>query len=178
MGRSQIPLFPLAVALSLFFFFFFSVRAEEQLLCSKTPFPELCAKTLTEPVTTGADLKGKASAAVQAAAASGAATSAYLAARLAGHVDDPLLHQCLSDCADEYVDAVEELEDAAAVVAGGGYADVAARLSAAAADADTCRGACGKAIGGVEAAALVERNEEFARLTANALAVVNLLPSV
>ncbi|CAA6662017.1 unnamed protein product [Spirodela intermedia] len=118
----------------------FSSVAQKGYAARQAPFVELCIRTLTSDAGAGkADLRGLAGTAVKAAAKSGANTSEYIAGLLNGQVEDPSLQQCLSDCSDSYVDAVEQLEDSVAALDSGGFADAKTWVAVAVVDTETCR---------------------------------------
>ncbi|RWW73697.1 hypothetical protein BHE74_00018415 [Ensete ventricosum] len=111
--------------------------------CGRTSFPDLCIESLSQkPESQSTDEHGLAELAIRVAAEAATAASTYVSKVLEGSVNDSSWHQCLDDCSECYVDAVEQLDDCTGAMEDKGYANVNKWVSAAIAAAQTCAEAC------------------------------------
>ncbi|KAK1308189.1 hypothetical protein QJS10_CPA09g00012 [Acorus calamus] len=87
--------------------------------------------------------------------------------------NDSYINQCLSDCLNEYSDAVNNLRQSSTALEEQSYMDANEFVSAAMTDSDTCEDAFGEKPG--YESPLTERNDYFAKLCSNSLAIAKLL---
>ncbi|RWV93510.1 hypothetical protein GW17_00044036 [Ensete ventricosum] len=132
--------------------------------CGRTSFPDLCIESLSQkPESQSTDEHGLAELAIRVAAEAATAASTYVSKVLEGSVNDSSWHQCLDDCSECYVDAVEQLDDCTGAMEDKGYANVNKWVSAAIAAAQTCAEAC-RDVALPDKATLTEMNTEFTNL--------------
>ncbi|CAL9761414.1 unnamed protein product [Musa acuminata subsp. burmannicoides] len=157
-------LLPLCLVLAIASFTGSTTASVIQEACGRTSFPDLCVESLSQkPESQSTDEHGLAELAIRVAAESATAASTYVSKGLEGAVNDSSLHQCLDDCSESYVDAVEQLDDSTGAMEDKGYANVNKWVSAAIADAQTCSEAC-RDVALPDKATLTEMNTEFTNL--------------
>ena len=144
--------------------------------CNQTSYSDVCMATLlisnfTMTTTNNATVHDLAVISINATVAYAADTSAVIAAILNGSADH-FSEQCLSDCLEQYGDAVDELQESMAALGSCDYETVNAKVSAAMTNSDTCEG--GFQDEGVSSP-FTERNELFFKLCSNTLAIVKLV---
>ncbi|KAK7265496.1 hypothetical protein RJT34_33116 [Clitoria ternatea] len=86
--------------------------------------------------------------------------------------------RCLSDCADEYSEAIENLQDSAKALGNGEYEEVDTLVSAAMSDAETCEDGFKDLLSDDDNDStfpLTDHNRYFSELCSNALAITKLL---
>ncbi|KAH7683661.1 Pectinesterase protein [Dioscorea alata] len=154
---------------------------EEDLIsktCNQTSYSDVCMATfLISNYTTSSSssshnttIHDLAFISINATASYAANTSAIIAAILNGSTD--FSDQCLSDCLEQYGDAVDELQESMVALESCDYETVNVKVSAAMTNSGTCEG--GFQDEGVSSP-LTERNELFFKLCSNSLAIVKLL---
>ncbi|KAF8369354.1 hypothetical protein HHK36_032638 [Tetracentron sinense] len=89
---------------------------------------------------------------------------------------DPYVQQCLNDCSENYLDAIEQIDDSLAALDSKGYNDVNTWVTAAMSDAESCEQ--GFKDGASHVSVLHDKNAIFGQLCSNALAITNLLAGV
>lgn len=146
---------------------------EEDLIsktCNQTSYSDVCMATFLISNYTNTTIHDLAFISINATAAYAANTSAVIAAIRNGSAD--FSEQCLSDCLEQYGDAVDELHESMVALGNCDYETVNVKVSAAMTNSDTCEG--GFQDEGVSSP-LTERNELFFKLCSNSLAIVKLL---
>ncbi|KAJ1418764.1 Pectinesterase inhibitor domain [Sesbania bispinosa] len=85
--------------------------------------------------------------------------------------------RCLSDCEEEYSEAIDNLQDSEEALANGDYDKVDTLVSAAMSDAETCEDGFKDMLSDDNGSTspLTERNRYFSELCSNALAITKLL---
>ena len=174
---------------SFFFFFFFffllplghcfalqvNLTAGNELIekvCQHSPHSDICMASLrTDPNSGQADMEGLALIALKVAHANATDTSQHIAKLLNNSALDPFIEQCLTDCSEQYLDAVEQIEDSLVALTAKGFHDVDAWVKAAIADVDTCEQGF-KEKPDYESM-LTHRNIIFKQLCNNALAIIH-----
>ncbi|XP_074590670.1 putative invertase inhibitor [Curcuma longa] len=145
--------------------------------CAHTPFPNLCVTHLSlMPESHTADAHNFAELAIRAAASTASKTSAFIDNTLEAAVNDSTWQQCLNDCAESYIDAVEQLDDSTGAMESNKYPDVKRFVAAAVTDVETCQEGC-KAAVFPEKTKVAEMNEEVKNLCAVVLDLVGRLPN-
>ncbi|KAK3407451.1 hypothetical protein EUGRSUZ_K03504 [Eucalyptus grandis] len=144
--------------------------------------PSFCESTLrSDPRSEGADTAGLAAVALALAASNATDNAAFIGRMLGGGGDgwaggslDPAVEQCLSDCADQYVDAVEQVEASIAAASARDYGGLRPWVKAALADAESCEEGFRMEAGGHQML-MSRRNKVFKLLCDTALRIVELL---
>lgn len=146
--------------------------------CRKTLYMEVCVSSLgSDPRSRGADVEGLAAIALDLSLVHGSETIAEMR-KLNGRVNgskDEYMAGCLSDCLEEYSDAVENLRQSAEALGEKSYDMVNDLVSAAMTDSDTCEEGFKEKPGYVSP--VTKRNQYFYKLCSNALAITKLLSS-
>lgn len=143
-------------------------------VCERSIHKELCLSSLAaDPNTKTADLSGLTLISIRLATSSGTNTSGYIQDMLRKEDLDPEVEQCLNDCSENYLDAVDQLDDSLAALTVRNYADLEKWIGAAGDDADWCEG-CFKD-NAPQKAILSERNKMFKHLCDNAMTVAKCL---
>ncbi|XP_026448569.1 putative invertase inhibitor [Papaver somniferum] len=141
--------------------------------CAAVPFKDLCIKTLSaDPDSVEADLAGLASIAIKVAMQNGTDTYNYVDQLQKKAQYQPFTQQCLSDCSEHYMDAVDQLEDSLAAIDAQGFNDVATWVQAAMTDAESCEDGFKDGSG---PSLLTDRYAVFNQLCSNALSIANML---
>ncbi|MCL7030227.1 hypothetical protein MKW94_008579 [Papaver nudicaule] len=141
--------------------------------CGATKYKDLCIKTLSaDEDSVEADLAGLASIAIKVAMQNGSDTYNYVQQLQKKAEYQPFTQQCLSDCTEHYMDAVDQLEDSLAAIDAQGFNDVSTWVEAAMTDADSCEEGFKDGSG---PSLLTDRNTVFNQLCSNALAIANML---
>ncbi|KAF6173818.1 hypothetical protein GIB67_003819 [Kingdonia uniflora] len=144
--------------------------------CAMSTYKELCIKSLQSgPANEQTDLSGLATIAIKAAIRRATKTSKQVN-ELLNAATDPFEQEVLKECAENYMDAVDQLDDSLAALDSKGYDDVKAWVQAAMTDADSCEDGFSDKPGYVSI--LSKRNTNFSHLCSNVLAIVNLLSGV
>ncbi|XP_073014160.1 putative invertase inhibitor [Typha latifolia] len=147
--------------------------------CNRTTVHrELCVEALSaDPAAKNAsDVHGLAVAALKLATKNATDTSEYvekLHDKKAGGGGEPGLEQCLEDCEKDYVDAVEQLDSAAAALDDENYEDTATFLTAAMTDVKSCQAGCRERSRNRNV--LTKRNGDVNRLCSIVLTIAGLL---
>ncbi|MQM17971.1 hypothetical protein Taro_050954 [Colocasia esculenta] len=148
--------------------------------CRHTDYFDICMSTLqSNPDSRNADVKGLALISLEVCIAHAEGTISYMRqlrgnASTTGRADgDKYETQCLDDCATEYDDALDDLRKSVGKQQSGDYDSVNAMVSGAMTDSDTCEGGFGERPG--YTSPLTERNDYFAKLCSNSLAITGLL---
>ncbi|KAG6525157.1 uncharacterized protein LOC122048514 [Zingiber officinale] len=143
--------------------------------CAHTLFPKLCVDHLSlMPESHSADAHHIAELAIRAAASTASSTSTYIDNTLEAAVNDSTWQQCLNDCAESYIDAVEQLDDSTGAMESNKYPDVKRFVAAAVADVETCEEGCKHALF-PEKTKVAEMNEVVKNLCAVVQALVDRL---
>ncbi|KAL3717634.1 hypothetical protein ACJRO7_009127 [Eucalyptus globulus] len=151
-------------------------------VCAHVPRKGFCESTLrSDPRSEGADTAGLAAVALALAASNATDNAAFIGRMLGGGGDgwaggslDPAVEQCLSDCADQYVDAVEQVEASIAAASARDYGGLRPWVKAAIADAESCEEGFRMEAGGHQML-MSRRNKVFKLLCDTALRIVELL---
>ncbi|KAJ6426792.1 hypothetical protein OIU84_022393 [Salix udensis] len=106
------------------------------------------------------------------ASSKAAETSQYIKTLLLNKTLDPVVDQALSDCSDQYLDAVQQLGDASSELLEDGRKDVRASVKAGIAAAQSCENGFKESSG---SEILVSRNAMFRQLCNNVLVINKLL---
>ncbi|XP_022769803.1 pectinesterase inhibitor 9-like [Durio zibethinus] len=143
--------------------------------CQKAKYKDLCISSLeAEYASQDADLAALALIAVEVASKNGSDTSVYIKKTLDGTNLEPTVEQNFEDCSENYVSAMEQLDDSLEALVSKNYEDVKTWLEAAITDATTCETQLIKQSPGEEME-LFNKNNVFRQLCSNALDIVNLL---
>ncbi|KAI4378062.1 hypothetical protein MLD38_015600 [Melastoma candidum] len=139
--------------------------------CTHTPDRDLCLSTLrTAPE--GSDLRGLTMAALKVANANASAVYNHISGVLKAATNS-YEKQCLTECYDNYQDAMDQIEDSLAALETRGYDDILAWIASAMNDADSCE-ECFRAKPGYKSP-LTEMNNGFDHLCTIVIATANLL---
>ncbi|XP_042519296.1 pectinesterase inhibitor-like [Macadamia integrifolia] len=88
-------------------------------------------------------------------------------------IDDPNIQQCLSDCSQSYIDAIDQLIDSVASLDNKSYSDVNKALSSAMGDVLLCQEVFSD--DATNPFLLRDSNNKFTQLCSNALSITNQL---
>ncbi|KAK9146973.1 hypothetical protein Sjap_006876 [Stephania japonica] len=142
-------------------------------VCIEVPFKDLCISNLgSHPNSKQLDLAGLGSLALKIAMETAANTSVKIG-ELLEKSPDSFEGQCLSDCAENFLDATDQLEDSIAALDSKGYSDVGTWVHAAIADAESCARGFNEQPG--SPSPLADISNIFHRQCRNALAINKLL---
>jgi pectinesterase inhibitor-like protein len=143
--------------------------------CKHTLHYEVCVSSLRSvPNSETSDLKTLAGIALNLSATHAAKTLSYVyELKSSSGSNNGYMSHCLSDCAEEYSEALENLQDSGGALVNGDYDGVDNLVSAAMSDAETCED--GFSDENVYSSPLSERNRYFSELCSNALAITKLL---
>lgn len=142
--------------------------------CEHTPYTDLCLSTLrSDPRGATDDLKGFAATSIQAASISATNISMKIYQKL-GTADDQFQLECFRDCYEEFMDAVDRLQESLGALDSESYADINSWVSGVMSDATSCGD------GFLERPAPVmepikDDVEEFGRLCSIVLAIIKQL---
>lgn len=143
-------------------------------VCEKSKHKDLCLSSLTaDPNTKTADLSGLTLISIRLATSNGTNTSTYIQDMLRKEDLDPEVEQCLNDCSENYLDAVDQLDDSLAALTVRNYSDLEKWIGTAGDDADWCEG-CFKD-NAPQKAILSQRNKMFKQLCDNAMTIAKRL---
>ncbi|KAI4372109.1 hypothetical protein MLD38_010387 [Melastoma candidum] len=143
--------------------------------CLKANYKELCVSTIgSDPEAPSSDLPGLAMIALRLGAADASSTSAFILQSLNDTTLDPTVQQCLADCSDYYLDAVQQLDNCVAALTVKALGDAREWIETAIEDVSVCEQGF-KQHASVNPTMLSARNEMFRKLADNALTVVNAL---
>ncbi|XP_058083890.1 pectinesterase inhibitor-like [Magnolia sinica] len=141
--------------------------------CKQTLYNDLCVSSLTsDPASSTADLPSLAIIALKLAYAS-ALNMEKVIEDQSKVTTDPFMQQCLSDCTENFLDAIDQVEDSISALDSKGYSDVNTWVTAAMADSESCEEEFKDQPG--YQSPFTAQNEEFQKLCSNALAITNLL---
>ncbi|KAI6674585.1 hypothetical protein NL676_002491 [Syzygium grande] len=183
MNRSMITMLPILMTLAL------SMDAQTSgsdlisQVCEHVPRRGFCESALrSDPRSEGADTAGLAAVALGLAAANATDTAAFIGRVLGGGGGGggggslgPAVEQCLGECADQYADAVEQVEASIAAASAGDYGGLRPWVRAAIADAESCEEGFRMEAGGGDQMVMSRRNKVFRLLCDTALRIVELL---
>ncbi|XP_057964790.1 pectinesterase inhibitor 4-like [Malania oleifera] len=142
--------------------------------CEHSVDKELCHRTLeTHPNGNHADLTSLATIALKHAVENASNALIRINKLLNETGLDPVVDQCLQDCLEHYLDAVDQLDGSIAALASKAHHDVKTWVKAAIADADSCDAAFHEQ--GSETLVLAHTNRVFRKLCNNVLAITNQL---
>ncbi|XP_030543282.1 pectinesterase inhibitor-like [Rhodamnia argentea] len=144
-------------------------------VCGTLNRKDLCLSSLQSVPDVGSapDVGVLAITALKVATSNASDTSAVIQGLLNDTTLAPTVQQALSDCADHYLDAVEQLDDSVAALTARAYTDVRKWVKIAIADADGCEAGFQQLATGPNI--LSHRNLIFRQLCNNALGIVKLL---
>ncbi|XP_061361805.1 putative invertase inhibitor [Gastrolobium bilobum] len=149
--------------------------------CKHTLHFQTCVSSLRSvPSSKTSHLKGLAEIALNLSTTYATKTLSYvyeLKSSAASGTNNNYTSSCLSDCVEEYSEAIENLKDSAEALANGEYDTVDTLVSAAMSDAETCEDGFKDMLSDDNASnsPLTERNCYFSELCSNALAITKLL---
>ncbi|KAF8038848.1 hypothetical protein BT93_B1410 [Corymbia citriodora subsp. variegata] len=141
-------------------------------VCEHTLNKKLCRSVL-ESGGPASGLQDLARIALRAAMANASAIFARISDLASEAGPDPFVRQCLADCADDYQDAMDQIEDSLAALDSRGYDDMSAWVGAAMNDADSCEEGFKSKTG--YRSPLTDANAAFHDVCTVVLAVSNLL---
>ncbi|CAK7351171.1 unnamed protein product [Dovyalis caffra] len=173
--------FLFSVTLSLTFFFHPFVAQEStnliQQVCSETHNMGNCVASLeSNPDSKQATLQQLGVIALNLASSNAANTSSYIKTTLlTSKTLDPVIEQALQDCSDQYLDAIQQLDDSLPALLANATDDVRASVKAAITDIESCDNGFKTNIPGQEML-LSSRNAVFRQLC-NTVLVINKLSS-
>ncbi|XP_010932008.1 uncharacterized protein [Elaeis guineensis] len=144
--------------------------------CKQTFDTDLCVKALSiYPESQTFDFHGLAGLAIRAAASAAADTSSYISGVLdEGSVEDEDFQQCLYDCEESFVDAVDQLDESTVAMDKKAYEDVNLWVTVAKTDGQVCDEGC-KNVPSDTKVKLVAKSEEFSRLCGIVLNMTSFL---
>ncbi|KAF5748382.1 pectinesterase [Tripterygium wilfordii] len=130
--------------------------------CNRTLHQELCISSLrSDPRSHSSDLEGLAEIALNISTIHGVQTLSYinhLKSNVGGNVSEYVL-TCLSDCMEEYSEAIDKLEDSVGALMNRSFDDLVTFVTAAMTDSDTCEE--GFEENPEEVSPLTKRNQDF-----------------
>ncbi|XP_074562120.1 pectinesterase inhibitor 28-like [Curcuma longa] len=143
--------------------------------CNRTLYYDVCVASLaSRPGSRRADLRGLASISLDVGLAHARATVSLAKALSKRHAAAAAYAAgCLSDCVEEYSEAVDGLRKSAAALRRSAYDDVNDLVSGAMTNSDTCESAFADKPG--LRSPLTERNSYFFKICSIAIAITNLL---
>ncbi|KAG5228581.1 hypothetical protein OIU76_018017 [Salix suchowensis] len=142
-------------------------------VCARSHNKNSCVEIFeSNPDSKQADLKQLGIIALTLASSKAAETSQYIKTLLLNKTLDPVVDQALSDCSDQYLDAVQQLGDASSELLEDGTKDVRASVKAGIAAAQSCENGFKESSG---SEILVSRNAMFRQLCNNVLVINKLL---
>ena len=142
--------------------------------CQKVKYKDLCISSLeAEHASQDADLSALALIAVRVASNNGSDTSVYIKKILDGKNLEPAVEQNFEDCLENYISAMQQLDDSLEALVSKNYKDVKTWLEVAITDATTCETELKQSPG--NELELFNKNNIFRQLCSNALDIVNLL---
>ncbi|XP_074309585.1 putative invertase inhibitor [Silene latifolia] len=139
--------------------------------CASAQYKDLCIKTLKEqPGSANADIKTLAFMSLNITTSFGKMVSDWVAEKLEDPELGPQIEQALTDCSDQYTDAMAQLEDSMVAFFSNAFNDVKTWMSTAMTNANTCEE-------GLKTANAIKvmgnKNKEFSQYCSNVLAIVN-----
>ncbi|XWS36150.1 hypothetical protein CRYUN_Cryun20dG0060000 [Craigia yunnanensis] len=142
--------------------------------CQKAKYKDLCISSLeAEHASQDANLAALALIAVKVASNNGSDTSVYIKKLLDSTNLEPAVEQNFEDCLENYISAMQQLDDSLASLVSKGYKDVKTWLKTAITDSTTCETGLKQSPG--NELELLNKNNIFLQLCSNALDIVNLL---
>ncbi|XP_042474820.1 cell wall / vacuolar inhibitor of fructosidase 2-like [Macadamia integrifolia] len=175
--------FLLPLAMSLTFFNLNTCEATRAPLdliastCKSSVFKSLCVHTLrSDAKSSNADLKGLAAITIENTLATATTTSNHITILLNATptaTADLFSHQCLSDCSQSYVNAINQLKGSLVALGNGNYNDASIALSVAMSAVELCEE--GFSSDSSHVSVLKDTNTKFSQLCSNALAITNNL---
>ncbi|XP_061978023.1 pectinesterase inhibitor-like [Populus nigra] len=172
--------FLFSATLSLTFFFHPSVAKGStnliQEVCTKTHNKVNCVASLeSNPDSKQANLQQLGIIALNLASTNATNTSSYIKTTLLSNKTlGPVNEQALEDCSDQYLDAIQQLDDSLAALLANATNDVRAWVRAAVADVESCENGFKKQVPGQQML-LSSRNAVFRQLCNNVLVINKLL---
>uniref|UniRef100_A0A2N9GTR2 Pectinesterase inhibitor domain-containing protein n=1 Tax=Fagus sylvatica TaxID=28930 RepID=A0A2N9GTR2_FAGSY len=142
--------------------------------CDHTLYKALCVKTLqSDPESHAAANIHILAKVVLKHAASEANQILDQITKLHGQTSDQVIEQCLSDCSENYQDAIDQVEDAQLALESNGYDDLNTWITAAMSDADSCEQGFNDQPG--HKSPITDLNNTFSQLCSIVLALTNQL---
>lgn len=139
-------------------------------VCEQSDDKNLCYATIgSKPDIQKANLNGIAIIALRVASDNAKDAWKSMQKKMKEPMIDPAVQQCLWDCAEQYINAVEQLEDSIAATLSNSYTDVHTWVEAAMAAAQQCQQRAGSE------AVITAFNTEFLKFCRNVLIVDKLL---
>lgn len=144
-------------------------------VCTHSHDKDNCVASLeSNPDSKQANLAQLGVIALRLASSNATDTSSHIKQLLSNKTLDPAIEQALTDCSDQYLDAIQQLDDSLAALLANAYNDVHTWVQAAIADAESCEDGFRELPDGQESV-LTSRNAIFRQLCNNALAINKLL---
>ncbi|KAL5983683.1 hypothetical protein ACLOJK_017774 [Asimina triloba] len=146
-----------------------------QSTCSQTTYPDVCSSSLSSHSAsqTVDDLAGLAVIALKQAHAKASKIEEIIHEQLK-KAKDGFVQQCLNDCVENFLDSIDQIEDAINSLDSKSYADVNTWITAAMADSESCEEGFKDKPG--YTSPLTADTDTFNKLCDNALRITNLLP--
>ncbi|GLU07356.1 hypothetical protein SLE2022_243170 [Rubroshorea leprosula] len=143
--------------------------------CKNAQYKDLCIQSLqADEASKDSDLRGLVLLTIRLAAANGSDTSVHIKMLLKDtSALDPVIEQCLNDCSDHYLSAIEQLNDSIAALLAGASEDVEIWVEAAISDAESCED--GFKQYSEKQSVISERNSIFRKLCSNVLGINKVL---
>ncbi|GKV22141.1 hypothetical protein SLEP1_g32032 [Rubroshorea leprosula] len=139
--------------------------------CKDAEYKDLCIQSLqADEASKDSDLRGLVLLAIRLAGANGSDTLDYIK-KIQNDTSEsePAIDQCLNECWEHYLSAVEQLDDSIAALLAEASNDVKTWVEAAIIDAESCEDALKEYPG--KQSVILERSTIFRRLCSNALAI-------
>lgn len=147
-----------------------------KMVCEHSAHKQFCISSLeSDPNSQTSDITGLAVIALKLASSSAANTTAQIKKLLSDPNLDPFVEQCLSDCSEHYLDAVDQIDDSLAALSVNAYHDIDTWVNAAIADAVSCEEGFKDQPG--HPLVLTHNNKALRQLCNNALVIAKLLPA-
>lgn len=169
----------ISFSLSLSFVSFVNAAGNNTLVantCQKAKFKDLCISSLEAEHASqdAADLASLVMIAIKVATNNGSDTSVFIKKKLDNTKLEPTVEQNFEDCSENYMSAMQQLDDSVGSLQSKSYDDVQIWLEAAITDATACETGLMKQKEGDELE-LFNRTTNFRQLCSNALDLANLL---
>ncbi|KAJ8642854.1 hypothetical protein MRB53_004602 [Persea americana] len=140
--------------------------------CKKTLHNDLCLTTFqSDPNSHKADPKGLVAIVLRIAHAKASMTHDRITGLMVGE-NNQYMDQCFNDCSEQYLDAIDQIEDSLAALESNGYSDVNTWVTAAMGDAQACEEEF-DVVG--YRSPLTTNNVEFTKLCSISLAILKLV---
>lgn len=143
-------------------------------VCDQAEYKDLCLNVLkSAPESKDADLFKLTTIALKLAAANATDTRKHIQSLLKASQSESYEHECLTDCLENYDDAIDRIDESVEILQTKGYTDINAWVTAAMGDADSCEQGFHERPG--QEALLTARNKIFDQLCSTVLTINKLL---